>query len=342
MRQPKPWFRKQTQCWYVQIKGRQIKLGPDRDAAHAEFHRLMCQPSRSSEPVAARSLIARYIEWMHQHRAESTSANRQPILESFSASLPKGLTADELRPFHVLEWLNPELGPTTRADRITLIKTVWNWGVSMGYVTSNPVARIPKPSRKARQDFVPRGRWKELLDAATDQPFRDFLAMMLLTGARTQEMLVFSAEHYDGKRFVLPIEMSKGRKRSRVVYLPSEARAIVERLVAEYPEGHLFRNARGEPWNRNSVRLRFRRIKKLLQMPGLCATTLRHSYAHDRLSCGQDALTVAKLMGHADTRMIATRYGHLEQNADFMQDAANAAALGGIAADQPDRKEGLA
>jgi integrase len=60
-------------------------------------------------------------------------------------------------------------------------------------------------------------------------------------------------------------------------------------------------------------------------MPGLTATTLRHSYAHHRLTIGQDALTVAKLMGHVDTRMLSTRYGHLDANADYMRNAANAA-----------------
>ena len=58
-------------------------------------------------------------------------------------------------------------------------------------------------------------------------------------------------------------------------------------------------------------------------MPKLCATVLRHSFAHYRLSEGQDALTVAKLMGHVDTRMIATRYGHLDSNVEFMQAEAN-------------------
>jgi hypothetical protein len=37
MRMPKPWFRKASQTWYVQV----VNLGPDRDKAFAEYHRLM-------------------------------------------------------------------------------------------------------------------------------------------------------------------------------------------------------------------------------------------------------------------------------------------------------------
>jgi integrase len=73
--------------------------------------------------------------------------------------------------------------------------------------------------------------------------------------------------------------------------------------------------------------MRFRRFKRLLKMPKLCATTLRHSFAHHRLTIGQDALTVAKLMGHSKVTMLATRYGHIDSNAEYMAAAANIVSL---------------
>jgi integrase len=108
------------------------------------------------------------------------------------------------------------------------------------------------------------------------------------------------------------------------VYLPDEALAIVKRLAKQYPEGKLFRNSDGIPWNHDSINCRFRRLKDRLKLPALTATMMRHSFAHYRLTSGQDALTVSKLMGHVDTRMLSTRYGHLDQNEGFMSAAANA------------------
>ena len=145
-------------------------------------------------------------------------------------------------------------------------------------------------------------------------------------GYRNGHMPKFGPEIFDadGQRLILPIQESKGKRKSRVVYLPPEALAIVQRLAEQYPDGKLFRNSKGRPFDRNSVRCRFRRIKRELGIPELTATTLRHSFAHWRLTSGQDSLTVAKLLGHVDTRMIATRYGHLEANPEFMQGAANA------------------
>lgn len=77
-------------------------------------------------------------------------------------------------------------------------------------------------------------------------------------------------------------------------------------------------NSKGRPWNKNSINCRFKRSKKELEMPKLCATVLRHSYAHYRLTNGQEALTVAELLGHRDTRMLAERYGKIGRNREYM------------------------
>ena len=70
---------------------------------------------------------------------------------------------------------------------------------------------------------------------------------MLSTGARATEMFTFEAQHLHGNRLILPIEKSKGRRRSRVVYLPDQALEIVRQYAERYPDGPLFRNADGEP-----------------------------------------------------------------------------------------------
>ena len=62
-----------------------------------------------------------------------------------------------------------------------------------------------------------------------------------------------------------------------------------------------------------------RRLKKKLNIPELCAYMCRHSFAHANLVQGGDPLAVAKAMGHRDTKMIATRYGHVEKSLDYLK-----------------------
>jgi len=313
MRIPKPWLRKQNQTWYVQINGKQHRLGKDRAEAFAKYHQMMHLGVPTGDHTV-RQVLDAYWQWAQSNLAEETCKPRKGVLRAFGKTIPSTLKASSLRAFHVQNWIDnsPRVkSPTTISDRITLIKGIMNWAVSMGYLEANPIDKMPKPSRVVRQEFLPPDTWQRVLDLATDQEFRDFLEVMLSTGARPQEMHKFEADHFDGARLVLPILLSKGRRSNRVVFLPPEALEIVERLAQQHPEGKLFRNSRGRPWDRNSVRCRFRRLKRELNMPNLTATTLRHSFAHHRLTSGQDSLTVAKLMGHVDTRMVATRYGHL-------------------------------
>ena len=189
-----------------------------------------------------------------------------------------------------------------------------------------------------RETFVPAEKWPEILAAIPDKEFRNYVIVAMTTGARAQEIPKIEARHFDPKhrRIVFPQKESKGKKRSRVIYLPDEAFEIVERLANQYPNGPIFRNTKGNPWNKNSVNCRFKRLKKKLKMPGLCATVLRHSYAHHQLTSGTDSHIVSKLMGHVDGRMLAERYGHIDQNPEFMLSQANRISGPQAADPQPD------
>jgi hypothetical protein len=41
---PKPFYRKSRDTWYVEVDGRQINLGKDRDAAFQRYHAIMAAP----------------------------------------------------------------------------------------------------------------------------------------------------------------------------------------------------------------------------------------------------------------------------------------------------------
>jgi site-specific recombinase XerC len=116
---------------------------------------------------------------------------------------------------------------------------------------------------------------------------------------------------------------SKGRKSSRVIWMGTEAQEIAAAAAAAYPEGPIFRDKRGRPWHKGSTRSRFRAAAPKLGMEKLNMTLLRHSFAHHRLTTGQDSMVVTELLGHKGPRMLKERYGHLSANARFMAAAAD-------------------
>ncbi len=115
---------------------------------------------------------------------------------------------------------------------------------------------------------------------------------------------------------------SKGKRHERVIFPPIDALAICQRLAAVHRLGPIFRNTKGRPWTKDSINCRFQRMKKKLNRP-CCAYAIRHSFATEGLKSGMDSLTLAQLMGHADTSMLAKHYAHLSRNPEYLREQAN-------------------
>lgn len=331
MRLPKPWQRKDTGVWYVQIGKKQINLGRDKKKAETKANQLIREAMRNEGVAPAGGytvgeIVASYKSWLEKNRAPTTASVLGGVLDRFlSAAKCSDLPAHKLTPPIVQVFIDShpaDTSPTTIHTYITNIGGMMNWAVKYGMAESNPIEKMPKPTPRVRQDFLTADQFAVLLDIPHDAAFSDWVRVMLETGARAQEMFKLRSEHYSNGRFTLAIEDSKGKKRSRVIYCPPAAAAIVERLIAENGPGPIFLNSQGQPWNSQAIVQRMRRLKKKLGLPKLCATMLRHSFAHYRLTQGQDPVIVAKLMGHVDTKMIAKRYGHLE-GSQFLAEKAN-------------------
>jgi integrase len=319
---PKLCLRKQTQSYYVTPKGEKpICLGQDYKSALKQYTKII--EGGQTDNLGVQEVIRRYYKWLKKNRRPTTYEPRHPLLKSFGEHVGK-LKVSKLKPHHVQDWLDTrDLNPTTENSRIGMIIGMFNWAVKMGHIDKNPIDGMPKPERLVRQVFLPSSVWSNLLDAATDQCFLDWLTIMLYTGCRAEEMFKLRSEHFDKSRVVLPMADSKGRKKNRVIYVPKEVIPIVERLVSDTPKGVFLLNSKGRPWNKDSINCRFKRLKKVMNEPKLCATVLRHSFAHHRLTGGQDALNVSTLLGQKDTTMLALRYGHLMENRGFMESQMN-------------------
>lgn len=325
---PEPWYREVNETWYVTLDSRQIKLGKQQRAAYARYREVMKgeglrvpdKQRRAKRGVTGgtlRVLVDAFLKDSKKKKAESTYTWRVAVLEGLMDAVPEGLMAEALTPQQVDDWLSlTTIGPTTINNRIAAVSSLFHWGIMMRKVAVNPIADMPRPSKALPQFIVPEDRYTELLGHC-GPAFHDFVFFMLYTGARVEEMFKLTGRHYHKDkgepRFVLNNKAAKGRKRSRVIFLSEDTDAIAKGRMGAYPRGHLFRNTKGKPWDKDSINNQIRRLKRLMDMPELRATTFRHCFCTRLLSQGVDSYIVAKLMGHADTTMISQRYGHLEQ-----------------------------
>jgi hypothetical protein len=109
--------------WYVDLDANRFKLGPDRDEAHRELHRLLSlTPEQRAPKVAVQAttgptvadIFDRYLDWVQKHRAHRTYDWYLEHIQSFTDFLPKPdeMPLPELKPFHVVEWVS-QAGPAT-------------------------------------------------------------------------------------------------------------------------------------------------------------------------------------------------------------------------------------
>jgi integrase len=183
---------------------------------------------------------------------------------------------------------------------------------------------MEKPPCLRRERILTLVERRAILAAVHGRNFKMFLFALGQTGCRPGEVAAVTAEHFHPSGMWVFHKHKTRRKtgRPRVVYLSRPMIKLTQLLMRLQPEGGaLFRNDEGRPWNRNSIRCRFRRLKDRVGIADLCAYHWRHTYATDALERGVPIATVAQLLGHTSTSTIARHYGHLDQKVEHLRQA---------------------
>lgn len=381
---PQPFFRPARNLWYVQLDGRQINLGSDKEQAFQQYHKLMAKPrSKNADQTVMRSdtncplvleIIESFLGSCQKNQAPRTYAWYVEKTSSFACFIPRHLTVDQLKPFHVQDWVDshPRWAPGQKRGCMTAVQRVFNWAVLQGRIAVSPLRGLEKPQGGRRKIILTQDEFDKLLVLVRAPEVKDLFIVAWETGCRPQEIFAVEKHHVDlnGGRWVFPADESKGKERSRVVYLTPAALEITKRLMVANSNGKLFRSGRGKPWNKSSLPCVFARLQILIGRetmrlkkitvsdadvealaadlrkrgkdqrngkplsdkelrgvarkrlsermakkhgPKYCLYNFRHSFATRALESGVDAVTVAELMGHADTRMLSRVYSHLFQ-----------------------------
>jgi len=280
----------------VNGKHEQIKLA-ESDASYEEalerYHSV--QANRAEDTPAALMTVAQiadeFLEWNLQNRAERTYEWYKRFLKPFVGNIGTNLRVSTLKPHHVDRWVKADYAKAknnTRRNAIRAVDRCMNRAVKSGYFDANPIKGMERPPQESRETVISEEQYRQALQVTSDDNFRDFLTFLWETGCRAEEIVLLEAKHFDGELLTLTKKDSKGKKYNRVIYLNDESLEIVRRLAERYPNGPLFRNSKENAWNKNSIKCRFRLLKRELGIPDLCATTFRHTWATDVLTQGMD------------------------------------------------------
>lgn len=330
MSKPKIWRRGQTGSYYATIDGKQVRLGKTEQDAKQRYDYLMGVVGRQSLGRVD-DLLDAFLEWVDINRSDATYAVYLEQLKSFNKSISPGLRICDLKPFHLTKWIDQQTWNTTSKNKaVGAIKRAFNWAMDEGYINHSPIARMKKPPARIRETLIPLELWMAIGGIVKDQAFRDLLIILRQTGCRPYEARTVQASNVRGDTWVFPKVDSKGQRYNRLVMLTDRALRITRRLAKKHPTGPLFRNTKGKPWTKDAVACRFKRLSKKLGTP-ICAYTIRHTFCTEALERGVDSTSVAVLMGHRDTAMVARVYSHLTGNKKHLKAALQQAKGGDVA-----------
>jgi integrase len=310
MRLPKICERKRPNgkiTYFAQIGTKQVGLGADPKRAKKLFVELLVKKDDASSPdPLVRQVIDRFLSWCIRNQAPATYRWYAQFLKSEIAGktsfwnfVTSGLRVGKLKRYDVTRWVDENYlndSANYRCGAVRAVKRVFQWAVDEEIILYSPVAKIKLPATEHRELAIDVKTWGSLLALLENKAgknyddFRDLLTVIWDTGCRPIKARSVETRWFDRafRRWVFPVQKSKGKKRQRVVYLTGTAFTICERLAAKYATGSMFRQQSGKEWTVNAIRCKFRRIQERLGIPDLCAYTLRHSWATRKLEAGVD------------------------------------------------------
>jgi integrase/recombinase XerC len=328
----KPWFRSDKNTWYATIDGKKISLGVrgkenKADAVRA-WHRLMADgrttPEARAEVPTLTKLVTAFLADAEVRLKPATVRGYRDFLNPFADQYGP-LRADRLTPAQALAYARkPAWSNSTRHGFLSVLSITFRWAERTGLLTNNPLTHLSKPPMESRgaSALVGDDDHDKLLNAAPAY-FKPFLMLLHLTGARPGEVAAITAENFDEETGIVRLKEHKTTRhgKSRLIFLPAEAVALLKELKGQHSTGHLLRNRVGQPFTKNAIVHMMASLRKKTGVKGTTAYGYRHRFATDALANGVPDAQVAALMGHSGTTMLHRHYAHLTAKAQALRQA---------------------
>jgi integrase len=234
-----------------------------------------------------------------------------------SVRKPKGkwaLAAESMDPETLKEELKRQRKST--ANRVlTILRGALNYQVEQDPTIDDRAWRAVKSFKKAdgvRTSYLEVEEQRKLLEACP-AGLRELVAGALYTGARYGELRMLRVHHLYLKAMNIKIEDSKTYQ-PREIPLTEEGCRFFTRLVeGRKRNDFVFLRPDGMQWGKSHTFRPFRAACDAAGIEAIPFHSLRHSYASLLVMAGAELMAVAKILGHADTRMVEKHYGHLRK-----------------------------
>jgi integrase len=261
-------------------------------------------------------------------KKDDESILRAHLLPAFGTLLLHQINVEHIELFRASK---ADKADKTVANFLTLLKTMLNYAVELGWLAKVPPVRKPKvplfPS-----DFRYLRNHDEVAvflraAAAEGELVYTLYAVAIYTGMRAGEIAGLRWRHIDFDRRLITVEMSYDgdtkSRRVRHVPLLDPLMPILQRWKLMHPGDLVFTNETGEMYGESARIFQevLHRVLDRAQLPPIKTKggktlryivfhSLRHTFASLWVASGGDLFRLQKILGHSTTTM-TQRYAHL-------------------------------
>lgn len=261
-------------------------------------------------------VIETYLHHAERAVAPNTFKRNKQHIEEFRHTV-RGKKLCELKPYHLVTWIESHPNwkkNSTLAHACNAVRGCFTWAHRMGMTATDPFRGVRYVSHDTRKPITT-AEHEALLARTNDSNFTDLLIFLWESGMRPDELcrMEWSWIRYDLDAIVF--EVHKTRKKTglaREIPLTDKMREVLVRCKNRRPDSQLvFMTQTGRKWVvSNSLAQKFRRARERAKLRSdLTLYCYRHSEATRLLASGVPDIITARILGHADTRMLR-RYAH--------------------------------
>ena len=340
------WFRSEDEHYYTRIRGKQVKLSPDKKEATRLFHELLAkheEPAGSNISPTFKKIADLFLDESQRTKKPNTYRLLKTSLQSFCDHIGNKRITD-LKVHYVTTWIAERQRPNREGETLEYggrkhvripwnestacsarsnVLAVLNWAVAQGYATSHPLTKLKRGSHARRERYLTREE-RTKIRANVKPDFADFLLALELTGARPfSELATLTAESINWKTSTITLTQHKNKNKgkTRTIYVSPPLGELLKRKSEQYPTGPLFRNRLGSAWRSHDATRRLHYVTVKLGLEKATIYAFRHAYCTDALAKGMNANVLAELVGNSPVTLART-YDHLHKRPDIMLEAA--------------------
>lgn len=251
--------------------------------------------------------------WLHG-RTENTAAAYRTSLAQFQAAI--GLPLRQVTLGDLQGWADrladAGLSPATRAARLGAIKSLFGFGLRLGYlpVDVSAALRLPKLRDKLSERILLEEQVQRMLSVASEPVAHALVRLFYVCGVRISEAVALrwtdlTRRQSGGQATVF----GKGSK-TRAVLIPMGLwRELATLRSTTQPDEAVISHADGLPLSRSAAHRLVKRVAERAGVPAASAHWLRHSHISHALDNGCSSVVVRDTAGHASLTT-TSRYAH--------------------------------